>query len=83
MSIALTFGDEAVPPHWNAEDAAKLEAAVDVLQRRHALGVDGPHEIRFIWHAIGALWPVLEAASDDPRYMQRHPAEVEPHDLPF
>jgi len=83
MSIALAFGDDGMPPRWNPEEAAKLEAAVEVLQRRHDLSADRPDELRYIWHAIGALWPVLSAASDDPRYAQEHPAEVAPEDLPF
>lgn len=83
MSIVLAFAMNDNPPRWAPDDTAKLEAAVEVLRRRHELGIDPPDGRRDIWNALGALWPVLAVASDDPVYAQRHPAEIDPADLPF
>jgi len=46
MSINLIFDAEALgkAPPWDPADAAKLEAALEVLQRRHGLDVDWPTE---------------------------------------
>jgi hypothetical protein len=83
MSIQLMFEIDGKPPAWRPDEAAKLEAAFDILRRRHDLDVDRPTERRHIRHAIDALWPVLAAASDDPRYQQALAAEVDPDDVPF
>lgn len=83
MTIALMLEVDGKPPRWSRQDAAKLEAALEVLQRRFGLDIDRPTERHDIRHAVGALWSVLAAASDDPKYTEEHPAEVDREDLPL
>jgi hypothetical protein len=68
MTIALMLEVDGKPPRWTHEDVAKLEATLEALERRHALDIDRPAERDNIRHALGALWSVLAAAADDPRY---------------
>ncbi|HEX2890448.1 hypothetical protein [Vineibacter terrae] len=83
MSIQLMFEIDGRPPAWQTDEAARLEAVVDILQRRYDLDIDRPGERCDIRQAIEALRPVLAAASDDPRRQWAHAANPDPDDVPF
>ncbi len=85
MSIDLIFNDETLgkAPAWDPADVEKLEAALEVLQRRCDLDMDDRSTRPFIRNAVGSVWTVLSFASGDEKYYEEHPDSPSADDLPF
>jgi hypothetical protein len=61
MAIALMFEVDGKPPPWSPPDFARLQAALEALERRRDLDIDLPDVRHDICHAIGALRSILAA----------------------